>query len=218
MSSQALYDFDGTITSKDTTLLLLVSLLKLRPWRFLGLIWFLFRMFVVSDNVSKQGYKNKAIGYLLKDLNSMRLNIALKDFRNKVKFHYRPSALISIDKAIQDGYTVIIVTASPSFAIKDCVSDLPVIVIGTEFEKNENIYTGLLKSENCYGHEKVNRLNEWALSNETILNVQSAWGDHLSDFDLLSLSANRYWVADEKLRKLVIQRDPEANFVDTDIK
>ena len=85
-------------------------------------------------------------------------------------------------------------------------------------EKEENIYTGLLKSENCYGHEKVNRLNEWASSNETILNVQSAWGDHLSDFDLLSLSANRYWVADEKLRKLVIQRDPEANFVDTDIK
>jgi phosphatidylglycerophosphatase C len=215
LSSQVIYDFDGTITTKDTTILLLVSLLKIRPWRFFGLTWFLFRMLVASENVSKQGYKNKAIGYLLKGLNSMCLNNALKDFRNKVKFHYRSSVLSSIDKAIKDGYTVLIVTASPSFAIRDCFSDLPVIVIGTEFEKHENIYTGILKSENCYGHEKVNRLNEWATLNKTILNVQSAWTDHLSDFDMMSLAANRYWVAGKQLRKLVSQRDPEANFVDT---
>ena len=139
MSTQALYDFDGTITTKDTTILLLVALLKLRPWRFLGLIWFLFRMIEASDSLCKQGYKNKAIGYLIKDLSDMRLSGALKDFRNKVKFLYRPSVVASIDQAIQDGCTVVIVTASPSFAISDCVSDLPVIVLGTEFEKEKNI-------------------------------------------------------------------------------
>ena len=94
-------------------------------------------MIVASDSVSKQGHKNKAIGYLIKDLSDMRLSGALKDFRNKVKFLYRPSVLTSIDKTIQDGCTVLIVTASPSFAISDCVSDLPVIVLGTEFEKEE---------------------------------------------------------------------------------
>jgi phosphatidylglycerophosphatase C len=216
LSSQALYDFDGTITSKDTTVLLLVALLKLRPWRFFGLIWFLFRMFVASDNVSKQGYKNKAIGYLIKGLSGMRLSVALKDFKNKVKFLYRPSVLNSIDQAIQDGCTVLIVTASPSFAISDCVSDLPVEVLGTEFEKKENIYTGLLKSENCYGKEKVNRINEWATSKKIVLNVQSAWSDHFSDFDMLSLSAKRYWVGGDQLQTLVMDHDPEANFVNTD--
>jgi HAD superfamily phosphoserine phosphatase-like hydrolase len=213
LSAQALYDFDGTITTKDTTILLLVALLKLRPWRFSGLIWFLFRMIVASDSVSKQGHKNKAIGYLIKDLSDMRLSGALKDFRNKVKFLYRPSVVASIDQAIQDGCTVVIVTASPSFAISDCVSDLPVVVLGTEFEKEENIYTGLLKSENCYGKEKVNRINEWAASNQVVLSVQSAWSDHFSDFDMLSLSARRYWIGGEQLRKLIIDRDPEANFV-----
>ena len=213
MSTQALYDFDGTITTKDTTILLLVALLKLRPWRFSGLIWFLFRMIVASDSVSKQGHKNKAIGYLIKDLSDMRLSGALKDFRNKVKPLYRPSVLSSIDKTIQDGCTVVIVTASPSFAISDCVSDLPVIVLGTEFEKEENIYTGLLKSENCYGKEKVNRINEWATSNKIVLSVQSAWSDHFSDFDMLSLSAKRYWVGGDQLQALVMDHDPEANFV-----
>lgn len=216
MSTQALYDFDGTITTKDTTILLLVALLKLRPWRFSGLIWFLFRMIVASDSVSKQGHKNKAIGYLIKDVSDMRLSGALKDFRNKVKFLYRPSVVASIDQAIEDGCAVLIVTASPSFAISDCVSDLPVIVLGTEFEKEENIYTGLLKSENCYGKEKVNRINEWARSNKIVLNVQSAWSDHFSDFDMLSLSAKRYWIGGEQLQTLVMDHDPEANFVHTE--
>lgn len=216
MSTQALYDFDGTITSKDTTILLLIALLKLRPWRFSGLIWFLFKMIVAGDSVSKQGHKNKAIGYLIKDLSDMRLSGALKDFRNKVKFLYRPSVMASIDQAIQDGCTVVIVTASPSFAISDCVSDLPVIVLGTEFEKEESIYTGLLKSENCYGKEKVNRINEWATSNKIVLSVQSAWSDHFSDFDMLSLSAKRYWVGGEQLQSLVMDHDPEAYFVHTE--
>jgi len=216
LSTQALYDFDGTITTKDTTILLLVALLKLRPWRFPVLIWLLLRMIIASDSVSKQGYKNKAIGYLIKDLSDMRLSGALKDFRNKVKFLYRPSVLTSIDKTIQDGCTVLIVTASPSFAINDCVLDFPVIVLGTEFEKKENIYTGRLKSENCYGREKVNRLNEWASSNKTTLSVQSAWSDHFSDFEMLSLSARRYWVGGEQFRKLIMDRDPDANFVHTE--
>ena len=216
MSTQALYDFDGTITTKDTTILLLVVLLKLRPWRFSVLIWLLLRMIVASDSVSKQGYKNKAIGYLIKDLSDMHLSGALKDFRNKVKSLYRPSVLTSIEKTIQDGCTVLIVTASPSFAVSDCVSDLPVIVLGTEFEKEGNIYTGLLKSENCYGKEKVNRINEWATSNKIVLSVQSAWSDHFSDFDMLSLSAKRYWVGGEQLQTLVMDHDPEANFVHTE--
>jgi len=216
LSTQALYDFDGTITTKDTTILLLVVLLKLRPWRFSVLIWLLLRMIVASDSVSKQGYKNKAIGYLIKDLSDMHLSGALKDFRNKVKSLYRPSVLTSIDKAIQDGCTVLIVTASPSFAVSDCVSDLPVIVLGTEFEKEGNIYTGLLKSENCYGKEKVNRINEWATSNKIVLSVQSAWSDHFSDFDMLSLSAKRYWIGGEQLQTLVMDHDPEARFVHTE--
>lgn len=216
MNKQALYDFDGTITSKDTTVLLLVELLKIRPLRFVKLSWFLSRMILANKTEVKQRYKNKAIGYLIKDLSDAHLFGALQNFKNKVKCLYRPSIMASINKAIQNGCTVIIVTASPSFAISHCVSDLPVLVLGTEFKKKGNIFTGHLKSKNCYGKEKVNRINEWARSNNQLLKVQSAWSDHLSDFDMLSLSANRYWVGGEQLRNLVFQRDPEANFVNTE--
>ncbi len=216
MSTQALFDFDGTITSKDTTILLLVELLKLRPWLFSGLLWFLFRMIVSNDSVSKQRYKNKAIGHLIKDLSDMQLSGALQYFSDKVKTLYRPSVLRSIDQAIQDGCTVLIVTASPSFAIGFCVSELPLLVLGTEFEKKESAYTGLLSGENCYGQEKVNRLEKWAKSNNIQLNVELAWSDHFSDLYMLKLSKVRYWVGGEKLRKIMIDRDPSGTFVDSE--
>ena len=117
--------------------MLLIALLKLRPWRFPGLIWFLFRMFVSVSSESKQKYKNKAIGYLIKDLSDNNLSIALNDFKNKVKLLYRPLVLSSIHQAVSDGCTVLIVSASPSFAIIEYLSDLSVIVLGTEFEKKE---------------------------------------------------------------------------------
>ena len=94
-------------------------------------------MIAARGSVSKQEQKNKAIGYLIKDLNNMRLSGALNNFKNKVEFLYRPSILTSIDQAVQGGCTVLIVTASPSFAVSHCMSELPVIVIGTDFEKNE---------------------------------------------------------------------------------
>ena len=215
MNKQALFDFDGTITSKDTTMLLLGELIKLKPWRLFGLIWFLLRMTIAKKTASKQRYKNKAIGYLIKGLCDEHLSEALQGFSNKVKYLYRPSVLSSIDQAIEDGCIVLIVTASPSFAIRSCLSDLSAVILGTEFEKKENIYTGLLKGDNCYGQEKVNRINEWAVSNKISLSIESAWGDDFSDFDMLSMSANRNWVGGNQLRKLIMKHDPEANFIDT---
>lgn len=163
---------------------------------------------------SKQKYKNKAIGHLIKGLSDNNLSAALPFFKNKVNLLYRSSVLSSIHQAIDDGYAVLIVTASPSFAVSNCLSYLPVIVLGTEFEKKHNIYTGHLESENCYSLEKVKRINEWALSNNVKLSIKSAWGDHLSDFDMLSLSENRYWIKEKKLRKKIIDLDPDANFID----
>lgn len=216
MSKQAIFDFDGTITTKDTTVLLLFALLKLRPFRFFGLMWFLFRMIASSDSKAKQGYKNQAVGHLIKGSDDLHLSGALQEFRKKVKCLYRQSILAAIDKANEDGCTVLIVTASPSFAINECVSDFPVSVLGTEFVKEKNIYTGRLKSENCHGREKVNRINEWAASHNIALSVQIAWSDHFSDFDMLNLSANRYWIGGENLRKVIIAHDPGANFVQKD--
>lgn len=210
---QALYDFDGTITSRDTTILLLVEFLKLSPFRIFKLIWLLFRMVVAGTNLLKQEYKNKAVGCLIKDLNDSQLHQALIAYKRKVELIYRPCVIESVKNDIQNNLMVIIMTASPSFAISTCLSDLPILVIGTEFEKIDNRYTGHLKGNNCYGVEKVNRLYKWAKLNNVQLNVLSAWSDHISDFDMVRLSAKRYWIGGDELQKQIMNIDPEANFV-----
>jgi phosphatidylglycerophosphatase C len=216
VSRQALFDFDGTITSKDTTGMLLSEMLKLRPWRAIGVMWFLVKMVVSNDSISKQRYKNRSIGHLIVGLTDLQLSPALEKFRNKVKALYRPSILKAIDQTVQSGCTVLIVTASPTFAIDSCTSELPAFVLGTEFERRGGIYTGRLHGENCYGHEKVNRLYEWTKFNNTQLNVESAWSDHFSDLEMLKLSKERYWIGGEQLRKLMIDRDPLGNFVSSE--
>lgn len=193
--------------------MLLIELLKLRPWRIFGLIYFLSKMALTSNEDFKQKYKNNAVGFLIKGLNDIGLSKALHGFKNKVNTIYRQLVLISINNDLQDQCMVLVVTASPSFAIKFCLSDLSVIVLGTEFEKKEGFYTGFLEGKNCYGQEKVNRINQWALSNNIILNVKSAWSDHFSDYNMLNLSKERNWIGGEQLRNLLIDNDPKANFI-----
>ena len=212
MSCQALYDFDGTLTSKDTTVILLMELVKLRPWRFIGMTWFLLGMILARRSKSKQAKKNRAIGYLIQNLDNESVSRAVASFSAKVTPLYRQAVLVSMRESIQEGCTALIVTASPSFAVRGCLPHQSILVVGTEFEKDEHTYTGKLLGENCYGAEKVSRIKEWAASNKMTLNVKTAWSDHLSDFEMLSLAKERYWLGEEKLREQVIRRDPRANF------
>lgn len=213
MSCQSLYDFDGTLTSQDTTSKLIAELVKLRPWRCIGASWFLLRMCFAGTTTSKQANKNRAIGYLIHDLDDDCIDRVIESFSARVRPLYRPLVIASIDETIRDGCTALIVTASPAFAVRGCLPCQSIVVIGTEFEKEEDTYTGRLQGENCYGIEKVSRINDWARVNEQSLNVRTAWSDHISDFEMLSLSATRYWVGEEKLREEVMKRDPCANFL-----
>jgi len=57
--------------------------------------------------------------------------------------------LKKIKEASQNGISVLIVTASPTFAVSKCVAGLPVTVIGTEFKKSGAFYCGQVKGLNC---------------------------------------------------------------------
>ena len=54
MRNQVLFDFDGTITSRDTTILLIIELLKMRPFHLFGVTWFLLKMRVLKNITEKQ--------------------------------------------------------------------------------------------------------------------------------------------------------------------
>jgi HAD superfamily phosphoserine phosphatase-like hydrolase len=208
-----LLDFDGTITSRDTTSILLIHLLLIRPWRIYGAAWFLFRMVFSTGSSIKQRQKNNAIGYLIKGLTDGDMTLALDQFSNKVRALYRPSMLKKINESIDNGTLILIVTASPSFVISHCVSDLPVTVIGTEFKKKGDFYCRQINGKNCYGDEKVNRIEFWRQDKGINCSFTEAWSDHFSDYPMLKMAKQRYWIGGAALQEIVDLKDPSGNFV-----
>jgi len=208
-----LLDFDGTITSRDTTKILLIELLLLRPWRIVGVAWFLFRMVFSTYAGSKQRQKNNAVGHLISGLTDGDMTRALGQFRDKVRTLYRPLMLEKINESIENRTSILIVTASPSFVISHCVSDLPVTVIGTQFKKRGDSYCRQIVGKNCYGDEKVNRIKSWRQDKGINYSFTEAWSDHFSDYPMLKMAKQRYWIGGSALREIVNLNDPSGNFV-----
>ena len=213
MTDVVLLDFDGTITSKDTTKILLKELIILRPLRVFSLVWFVLNMLRSNNSVIQQHYKNKAIGHLIAGISESQLKSALHIFSGKVEKLHRPLLLKKIKEAHQNGASVLIVSASPSFAVSKCVADLPVTVIATEFKKSGNFYCGQLNGQNCYGGEKVSRIELWSQEQKLNCSYTEAWSDHFSDYSMLRLAKQRYWIGGPVLRKIVSEKDPDGNFV-----
>ena len=217
MRDCALFDFDGTITNKDTTKILIIELIKLRPLRILITICLLTRIYLalfLKKNIQK--YKNQIIGFLISGLTKEELKLSLSNFQTKVELHYRSFLIDKINEHIQSNNLVLIVTASPSFAIDECFEDDSIIVIGTEFEFENNRYTGK-HSHNCFGKNKVDQILKWKSKKNYQLNYIEAWSDSISDYPMLSLSDNRYWIGGKSLYNLMLVNDPLGNFIDKDL-
>lgn len=213
MNRAVLLDFDGTITSKDTTKALLIEFLALRPWQILWAAWPLFMMVISSDSFVRQLYKNKAIGVVISGLTDTAMEKPLARFRKKICPLFRPLMKKKIADCLDNNILIVVVTASPTFAIRYCFSDLPVTVIGTEFCERDGVYSGQLNSKNCYGLEKVNRIEVWSKKNSMEIKFLEAWSDHISDFPMLKMAKERYWIGPELLREAVLRSDPCGNFV-----
>ena len=213
MKEVVLLDFDNTVTTRDTNRFLFIELIKLRPWKIFGAAWFFLWMVFSSGNTGSQRNKNRATGYLLAGLCDADMSEALLSFTNNVSMLFRPMLIKKINEWNKNGVLILIVTASPSFAIDKCVSDLPVFVVGTSFAKVSGRYSGKLESPNCFGEEKVRRVESWVKKREFLVNYIEAWSDHFSDYPMLKMAGKRYWVGGEKLRKLVADHDSQAIFV-----
>ena len=216
MRDCSLFDFDGTITSKDTTKILIFELIKLRPLRMFISSWLFARIFVaIIKKKNIQEYKNEIIGYLISGLTKEELKVSLFNFQNKVKLYYRSFLIDKINEHILNNNLVLIVTASPFFAIEECFEDDSIIVIGTEFVFENNRYTGKY-SHNCFGKNKVDQILKWKSKKNYHLNYIEAWSDSISDYPMLSLADNRYWIGDKLLNDLILVNDPSGNFIDKD--
>ena len=80
----SLFDFDGTITSKDTIKILIQELLRNRPLKIFHAFSLLVKIFLESDDHITQENKNKLIGEMIKGLSYEELEKPLNNFKQRV--------------------------------------------------------------------------------------------------------------------------------------
>ncbi len=173
------YDFDETIyegdSSRDFYFYCLFNYPKL--WLLQPIIGFYGLLFLMKL-MPKTQFKEKVFSFLnwIPDVDN-----AINQFWNthikNIKDFYKQ---IKRDDDI-------IISASPEFLVKPAMDYLDVpSLLGSRIDKNTGKYTGL----NCYGSEKVNRLNQ------SFPNVQIAefYSDSKSDEPLAELAERAYIV------------------------
>lgn len=188
----AAFDFDGTLTRKDT-LLLFIKHVK----GYWGIAYAIFRCLPWIAAYKIGVYPNwKAKQRLFSTcFNGMGYSRFIEygiSFAVSNPDLLRKDAVRSLEKHLVDGDTVYVVTASMEEWVKPLLASYPSIkYIATIPECVEGRLTGRFASPNCYGREKVRRFVQYEPFRDEY--VLFAYGDSAGDKALLSMADKSYY-------------------------
>lgn len=160
MKKIAFFDFDGTITTKDTML----ELIKFQK----GTAGFYAGFFVNSPSliayklklISNQAAKEHVLKYFFKGTPLPGFQQGCDEFAEMLlPSLIRPGALAEIAELKAKGFEVVIVSASAENWIQKWCSEAGVKLLASKLETRDGQLTGNLNGQNCHGEEKVCRIN-----------------------------------------------------------
>lgn len=187
------FDFDGTITTKDT-FIAFIRFVKGDLRTFLGLLLYAPILIMMKLKLYPNWKaKQQLFTYFFKGMNMKEFKLKCNEFARHNKALIRPLALIEIQKALKEGEKVIIITASIDMWVRPFFSELDkdIRIVGTKIEEKEGKVTGHFITHNCYGAEKVNRLKE-IMPNRNSYELIS-YGDSRGDKELLEYADKGYF-------------------------
>lgn len=186
----AFFDFDGTITSKDT----LAEILKYIKGKFsyyfgiciLSPIIVAYKAGILSNHRAKE----ILLIYFLRGMSIAVFNDYCYRFtEEKLPDLLKKSALHEIRKHLQRKTPVVVVSASPENWIFPWCSKYQIECIATKLEVKNNKLTGKIVGRNCSGKEKVRHIQEqYNLSEYKKI---YAYGDSPEDLYMLELATEK---------------------------
>lgn len=188
----ALFDFDGTITTRDT-LFEFIRYSKGSSRFFSGFLFLLpvlvlFKAGVISNSRAKQ----IVLAHFFKGVPVEKFNSDCLAFANEcVPSLIRPKALEEIRQHKAQGHTVIIVSASPENWVKPWAESLQIECIATRMEVADGKITGMFEGMNCHGEEKVLRIKKHLDPREYTLIY--TYGDTKGDRPMLALGTHSHY-------------------------
>ena len=183
------FDFDGTLTTRDT---LLEFIRYARgnarfTWGFLlhSPILILMLLHLYPNWKAKQ----HIFAYFFKGMKESDFDRYCQDFAAKNRHLLRVHGIEAVENALQEGSDVAIVSASINRWVQPFFPHTR--VIGTEIEVENGLLTGRFLTPNCYGKEKVTRLRKVFpdLARRHVI----AFGDSQGDRELLQVAAEAHY-------------------------
>ena len=206
----AAFDFDGTLTRRDT---LLPYLLRGLGWR--RSVWVLvlsspwlaaFALRLMSNHRAKARLLTVALGG--------RTDVEIAQWTAAFVHHHLPAQwdlgmLARLRRHQQLGHCCVIVSASPGIYLHEAGRVLGVDgVLCTELASHEGVLTGDMATPNCHGQEKVRRLQAWLVARGLQMPVVlHAYGDSGGDVPLLNLADYAHYQGQPWIRKPTAHAD-----------
>ena len=183
------FDFDGTLTTKDT---LLEFIRFAKGTLAFGLGFLRYAHLLV---LMKLGFypnwkaKQKVFAHFFKGMSIDDFDALCQEFAASSKHLLRPKGIEAINKAQSEGSEVLIVSASIDNWVQPFFANVK--VLGTQIEVVDGKLTGRFLTKNCYGQEKVNRI--LALYPNRQDYHLTAYGDSRGDKELLAWADESYF-------------------------
>ena len=188
----AFFDFDGTITSKDT----LLEFIKFSKGNLRFLLGFLLNSpYLIAYKlklISNQLAKEKILSFFFRNVTEVEFNNKCKAFSKAVlPSLIRPKAVEEIKTLQRKGCIVILVSASPENWIKEWAEEMQAQLIASRLEVKDGLITGKLSGKNCHGQEKVTRI----LENHILTEYHEiyAYGDTAGDMPMLQIATKTFF-------------------------
>ncbi len=182
-----LFDFDGTLTQKDTlfqfiryyhgAIIFLAGLAVLSP------VLVFLKLGLLDNGKAKE----IVLRFFFKDTPLEIFNSRCSDFAQKrIPALIRPSAMLRLSNALKDQSKVVVVSASPENWVMPWCNSLNIQCIATRLQVVDQRISGKINGKNCHGKEKVTRIKE-VLSLDDFDQI-IAYGDSKGDREMLQLA------------------------------
>lgn len=185
------FDFDGTLTTRDT-LIAFIRYACGTPRFLFGFLLHapllvLMKLRLYSNGKAKQ----HVFSWFFKGMTIETFDTLCQDFARTHRHLLRPQTVRILEQALAEGAEVLIVSASIDNWVQPFFPS--VTVLGTQVEVIDGRLTGRFLTPNCYGQEKVPRI--LAIHPDRSAYHLTAYGDSRGDRELLAFADEAHMVS-----------------------
>lgn len=187
------FDFDGTLTKRDTFIRIIVY--ARGWWRLIGGLLLFSPILVMMKLRLYPNWKAKqqVFSFFFKGMSIDAFDELCRNFAHDSQKLLRKKGVRTLSEAVAEGSDVVIVSASIINWVEPFFCDYggAVKVEGTKIDVRNDIVTGKFLTKNCYGEEKVKRISRRYPNRKSYYLI--AFGDSKGDRRMLDYADEAYY-------------------------